>query len=539
MRPDDNPEGLRQSMSWLHTWTGLLLGWILFAMFLTGTLAFFKPEITRWMQPELRANAATPEQALATAERVLRERGAEASRWTITLPDVRQPTLQVVWTSQQAGEGGGPVRRGFQRLLLDPLTGETLQARETRGGDFFYRFHFELELPRPWGRWLACIAGMFMLVAIISGVITHKKIFTDFFTFRPAKGGQRAWMDGHNALSVLGLPFHFMITLSGVVIFVAMVMPAGIDAAYGNDTRAYTEEAYPGAGVAAPRSTGQPGVLAPLGPMLAQARAHWPDGQVGRIAVNGPASADATVYVSRHMGDRIAYGRATPALVFEGGTGRLAKEMGQSGPAAQTLGVLIGLHLGLFAEPFLRWVYFLVSLAGTAMVGTGLVLWVKKRRQKHAKAAVTPFSLKLVEGLNVASIAGLCAAVGAFFWANRLLPVDLPQHGLWEGRVFLGVWGVALVHAYLRPRRAWREQLWLGAILLGGVPLLNALTSDRHLGVSLPAGDWVMAGFDLTALASGVFLAWLAGRTGRPAAAPVPKAGLAATALATAQEGRP
>ena len=32
-------EGLRQSMAWLHTWTGLLLGWLLFAMFATGTAA--------------------------------------------------------------------------------------------------------------------------------------------------------------------------------------------------------------------------------------------------------------------------------------------------------------------------------------------------------------------------------------------------------------------------------------------------------------------------------------------------------------------
>ena len=69
------------------------------------------------------------------------------------------------------------------RVKLDPQTGQAVTARETRGGDFFYRFHFELEIGFPWGRWLASIAGMFMLVAIISGVITHKKIFADFSPF--------------------------------------------------------------------------------------------------------------------------------------------------------------------------------------------------------------------------------------------------------------------------------------------------------------------------------------------------------------------
>jgi len=42
---------LTQSMSWLHTWCGLLLGWMLFAIFLTGTLAVFDKEINWWMQP--------------------------------------------------------------------------------------------------------------------------------------------------------------------------------------------------------------------------------------------------------------------------------------------------------------------------------------------------------------------------------------------------------------------------------------------------------------------------------------------------------
>ena len=62
MKPADDKqqgqEGLRQAMSWLHTWSGLIFGWALFAMFLTGTLAFFRPEITRWMQPEIQVRPA-------------------------------------------------------------------------------------------------------------------------------------------------------------------------------------------------------------------------------------------------------------------------------------------------------------------------------------------------------------------------------------------------------------------------------------------------------------------------------------------------
>ena len=78
-------------------------------------------------------------------------------------------------------------RRGGTRITLDSATGEVIKPRDTRGGGFLYRFHFELYgLPRLWTRWLVGIATMFMLVAIV-GIITHKKIFKDFFTFRSGK----------------------------------------------------------------------------------------------------------------------------------------------------------------------------------------------------------------------------------------------------------------------------------------------------------------------------------------------------------------
>jgi uncharacterized iron-regulated membrane protein len=43
-----------QSMAWLHTWAGLIFGWLLFAIFVTGTLAVFDKELNHWMQPKSR-----------------------------------------------------------------------------------------------------------------------------------------------------------------------------------------------------------------------------------------------------------------------------------------------------------------------------------------------------------------------------------------------------------------------------------------------------------------------------------------------------
>lgn len=50
----ESTAGLRQSMAWLHTWSGLLPGWVVYLVFLFGTAAFFDQEINNWMRPELR-----------------------------------------------------------------------------------------------------------------------------------------------------------------------------------------------------------------------------------------------------------------------------------------------------------------------------------------------------------------------------------------------------------------------------------------------------------------------------------------------------
>src|SRR5690606_2247060 len=112
------PRSLTQSMSSLHTWCGLLLGWVLFAIFLTGTLAVFDRELNWWMQPELPASTATQTAAVETAQRWLEREHPDAATWNISLPTDRSPVLSVSHGEQRRGE----------RTLLDAETGEVLEA---------------------------------------------------------------------------------------------------------------------------------------------------------------------------------------------------------------------------------------------------------------------------------------------------------------------------------------------------------------------------------------------------------------------------
>ena len=272
--------GIRQSMSDLHTWAGLLLGWVLYAMFLTGTVSYFKDELSQWMRPELARQSGVPDQAVV-AQRVADELGNIApgtSQWSIRLPDARNNSAYVFWRTSGRSPGQ---QRAFGEGNFDPATGQKVSSRETLGGDFFYRFHFQFHyMPVVWGRWLAGVAAMFMLVAIISGVITHKKIFVDFFTFRWGKG-QRSWLDAHNALSVFGLPFHFMITYTGLVTLMALYMPWGENAAFKTPAERQQLSAELSAFTQPGKPSGQKVALASVEDMVRQGHRPHPRGPRG------------------------------------------------------------------------------------------------------------------------------------------------------------------------------------------------------------------------------------------------------------------
>jgi uncharacterized iron-regulated membrane protein len=502
-------EGFRKSMAWLHTWVGLLLGSVLYFMFITGTAGYLDTEIDRWMNPELPASRlpVPVDQAARTALDYLDTHARGAERWVISLPLNRNdPFLRVSWSG---AEGVGRVAKDYR--LLDPATGEAFAGRDTAGGQTLYRMHWQLHyLPRWMSDWLVGCATMFMLIALVTGVVVHKKIFTDFFTFRPGKG-QRSWLDAHNAVSVFSLPFQLMITYSGLIFMMFIYMPLIVAAWYGpgeESRKRFQGEVFDTP--ALPAASGAAAPLVELDRVMSEARRRN-DAPIASIEVTHPGDSHARIVV---RGDFAAGPlRAAHQLVFDGVSGELlAERQARSSDAKAFRDVMLGLHEGLFAGPGLRAMYVLSGLLGAAMIATGLVLWTVKRRQRIEKAGMLPHrGLRAVERLNVATIIGLPIAICAYFWANRLLPLDMSDRAAWEVHaLFLG-WSLLFLHASLRPTaNVWQEQAWLAALSYALLPLVNALTTSRHLGHSLPEGDWVMAGFDLSMLTLGLAFAGLA-----------------------------
>lgn len=547
-------ESFRQCMAWLHTWVGLVVGWILFFVFVTGTAGYVDDEITRWMEPERPLPMQVlPEQSSQMLDQALTQlqahAPAESKAWTIILPhQALNPRatqgLSIGW--EEMPQPGQRARRGGEEL--DPVTGQIqpeTEPRATAGGTGLYRMHYALHyIPYPVAIWLVGICTMLMLLAVITGVVTHKKIFTDFFTFRPGKG-QRSWLDAHNIVSVMSLPFFLMITYTGLIFFMSIYMPTGREVMYGateegrqayfQDLRQQKRDFLP---VSAPQAS--------LSEMMHSAEQAWGKNSIASVQITHPADSQAYVEL-RRTGVTGVYWTRAETLRFNAIDGSAMEPENNSNVTGDTHRVLLALHEGVFAEWWLRWLYFISGLLGCAVIGTGLVLWTVKRRPQHqkrmAKAAALSVSerfdaagLRLVEILNAGTLAGLPLGLAAYFWANRLLPVNMADRAAWEFHALFLVWGWTFLYASWRPlKRAWLELLYLTAAAYALIPVLNLLTTDRHLGVTVIHGDWGLAGFDLTMFGLAAIFVYIAIKMKRKwHIASLPKKAAAPASLQTA-----
>ncbi|WP_137939336.1 PepSY-associated TM helix domain-containing protein [Chitinivorax sp. B] len=499
-----------QTMAWLHTWCGLLIGWLLFVIFVGGTLACFDKELNHWMRPAAHGAASTQvnyDQAAAQLHRIM----PNAHAWYINPPNEREPTTSIGWFNE--GET-------FQRRALSPVDGQLLP--DTAGGNFFFELHYNLHAGTI-GLYIVGIAGMMMLVALVTGIIIHKRIFKDFFTFRPQASRQRSWLDAHNVTAVLGLPFHLLIAYTGLMIFVVYYMQAGVHVAYQGDSTRFFNEVSQGF---EREEQHQPlPKLASLDRMVAAAQQHWQQSDILWVGIHHPNDTSATVEVRARRPQHVAWSETS--LYYDGVTGQLLKEKPELDTAYHVYTFMGGLHMAQFGGAMVRWLYLLMGAAGCVMIASGLTVWLEKR----SKRTVQSTGFKLVRALNIGVVGGMLVAVAAYFWGNRLLPAGLANRNGLEMQVFFVSWLVAATWGLIRARQGqpWSELLGLAAILLLGLPVLNGLTTTHsHLLVTIPQGIWSLALVDLTMLLTGMLLALLAWRlrtarqhTAAPLAQPV------------------
>ena len=536
----------RLSMVWLHTWFGLVLGFVLMVVFFFGALSVFDREIDRWAIPATRfapqpmpsfdkvllpvfnTMQPSPESIARARSRVNGPMATSfpvATRWGAYTTH-RDPVLGL-FAGYELPNAKDPEDKVFGNRTIDPRNGTSLPDDRLKiGSQFFYPLHYSLHLRwKNIGYWVVGFASLMMLVALVTGVVMHRKIFREFFTFRPKKATQRSTLDLHNMTGVLALPFHFFFAFTGLVIFAYIYFPVThtqlnpLHELHEKIEARETGLPHDRAGVAAP--------LASVDAMVAEAQRRWAAkgmaGEVGFLAVQHVGDANAYVSVYRAGTDRIAL--VGDGIHFKGSSGALLREDPPRTAVDSINTFLTGLHLQHFRHWLLRWLYVLGGLMGCVCIATGFIFFVEKRKKQHAKQGSQ--GSRVVDALAVTTITGMLVAALGMLIANRLLPDVLPAgwpaRGDLERYAFWASWVLAMAHAFARSapvaqgrmNPAWREQCWAVAAMAVLAVLLNWVTTGDHLIKTLGDLYWPVAGVDLFLLVSALLAVRVARRLGR------------------------
>ncbi|WP_343596722.1 PepSY-associated TM helix domain-containing protein [Acinetobacter sp.] len=455
-------KSIRQSMAWLHSWAGLLLGWLIFTIFLFGTLSYYRSQISQWMQPQWHQASISQQHAFASAWSYLQKNAPDAQNWQINVASTEQPFNRIYW---QAADH----RYVFKNI--DYRSGQEVSLT-TQGGDFFYNFHFQLyAVPVMWGRIITSFAAFFMLIALISGIITHKKIFTDFFTLRTFKS-QRSWLDFHNVVSVIALPFFLTITFTGLAIFFYIYLPYGLKHNYSENTQQFFQEI-------AETPTQHPDSSNPSAAMLTFPQIQsilnkqWAgQPEISTVNVKQPNTRAAQIIIKQKQDHSITLN--SPQLVLSGVTGKIIQNTRRNTAVSSLYAGIYGLHMAPFAQPILRFALFLSGLFGCLMIASGMLLWSLKRQLQN-KQQQFHFGHYMVDRLNINTCVGLPIAVLAYFYSNRLWTLS-HQINL-EIPCFFIAWFLSLICALFTPKKIlWQSQLAVFIVLAVCLPLLNIFT---------------------------------------------------------------
>lgn len=545
-------QSFRQAMAWLHTWFGLVLGFVLMAAFFFGALSVFDREIDRWaipatriepqpmpsydqvLRPAFERMQPTPQAVDAMRPRVngtMPERFETVVSWSAYTTH-RDPVL-ALFAGYEVPNAKDPEEAIWAYATIDPRNGAALPDDRLKiGSGFFYPMHYSLTLDwKNLGIWIVGFSALVMLAALVSGVVMHRKLFREFFTFRPDKARLRSVLDLHNLTGVVALPFHFFFAFTGLLIFAAVYyFPLGHTQLHQlHDVHAEMEARETGL---PHQRAGVPAGLANVDAMVADAQRRWETkgkaGDVGFLVLQHVGDANGYVSVYRAGTDRIAL--VGDGVHFKAATGELIREDQAATAVGRVSEFLTGLHLQHFRHWLLRWFYVLGGLAGAVCIATGFVFFVEKRKRQHAQQGRQ--GARVVDALAVTTVTGMVLAALGILVANRLLPEDLPARGDWERYAFWGTWALALLHAGWRSapvaqgraNPAWREQCWAITVLALAAVSLNWITTGDHLLRTLAAGYWPVAGVDLFLL-SGAAVAALAARKLQRRAASAPARG--------------
>ena len=389
-----NFSAVRHALFTVHMWIGLILGLLLAALGLSGSLLVYDDVVSDWLSPP--PHAATAGQALPLtmiadiARRAAADQGVEGGAMQIIVPQKKTDAVTVRFNgispmgappSAQNGErrnaergnrrgpeGAGPRGRGLQ-MYLDPVSGEVLGSRGfVQPGllTFAHQLHGNFLMSRETGRPIVGWLGVAMCLLGLSGLVLwwpKRGQWKYAFKVRRTATGLRFHRELHAATGIWIFLVFMAVSFSGVVI--AWPQTMGLNSPAFGPRQLPTVEPMEGKTMGATEA-----VIA--------ATTAVPDIKLRSITLPGRPDRPITV-------NYLSNGAINAALLVDPYRGKVILVRDNS---ERFLAWMRPVHDGSLGAVW-RFLVFLSGLVPTLFIVTGLIMWWKKRQRHVPMTAMT------------------------------------------------------------------------------------------------------------------------------------------------------
>jgi len=377
-----SPNALRR-WALVHKWTSLACTAFLLVLCLSGLPLVFKDELRDLLNGETARAvppAGTPRVDLDAVVETARRRHPGHVAWVVFVDD-DEPQITV---SLLPSPKASPAQA--RRLEFDSRTGELLkeiEPEETRSPDFLdvmLRLHRDLFAGLPGGLFLAAI-GLVFAASLISGIVVYAPFMRtlEFGTVRRGGSARLRWFDLHNLLGIVTVAWALVVGVTGILnelstplfqLFQATDVQAAL--------QPWRGEAEPAAHELAPVEAAFNVVERAL-PGRVPITVVFPNDRVG-----GPNH-----YLIWTKGRSALTARLFTPVLVDARTGVLTTVLTMPW-YLRALQVSRPLHFGDYGGLPLKIIWALLDGVTIVVLGSGLYLWLSRRRALVRRRSVTP-----------------------------------------------------------------------------------------------------------------------------------------------------
>ncbi|MFT4251652.1 MAG: PepSY-associated TM helix domain-containing protein [Caulobacter sp.] len=469
------PAGFVRAMLAGHSALGLAFAALIYLVCFSGAVAVFTSEFDRWEQPTAPLLRSVTPAAVGKAFDEVLAKNPKAHDLFIRMPEPALPRLSV----------HGDDAKGGEHTWFADATGKIVVEQRTPWSEFQAKLHTALHLPGSWGFFLVGLTGVALLSSLVSGVLSHPRVFKDAFAFRWGGSKRLQEADLHNRISVWGLPFHVVVSLTGAFLGLSVLIVGVLAMVVFDGDREKVFALFSGPPVA---DNARPAPVIDVAKGLAVVQAQNPKAGFNYIFIEHPGETGQHMTINRTTPGKLSRGEM---IIVDGN----AKVLGPAGFESGNLGMAIyasltPLHFGWFGGWPVKVAYFLLGLGLTAVTASGVAIWLARRRDKGRPAprwervwiafcwsqplayAVSAMVALLAPGVPPVAVWGgvtLLANASAFFWTPATISIRLRLASA------AGLALTALVHLGLNTGRTVDPVAWImDASLVLGAALLAA-----------------------------------------------------------------